>query len=255
MNATPEGLSQQAEREELARLLPAAAARGLSPHRHLLRKEHLMNALTKDALPAPAVRRRGLALRLALPVGLAVAAAGIALTSLPGDPAGRGRSAAAPAVPATTSPAASPSPLERITNATYELAKTDDRITIVVLDSTTPVDTGRLKRDLDRLGIRTRVFGDEPGCGSLESMVTPVPKDAAGKNPVSPVFIEASTRDGRTVYSIDRSKLDAGGELLLHFPAAQPGPGGDFGGLEAGVLFGAAGCAPSVSPVPTPSAG
>ncbi|MFB7473549.1 hypothetical protein [Kitasatospora sp. NPDC056184] len=261
MNATPEDLSQRAEREELARLLPAAAARGLSPHRHLLRKEHLMDALTEDSRPAPAVRRhRGLALRLALPVGLSVAVAGLALTSLPGDPAGRNGSALSPATSASTSAstsaATSPGSPDRITNAAYELVHTDDRVTLTVLDGTKPVDTEQLQRDLDRLGVPTRVYGGQPGCGTFRSMVAPVPKDATGKGSASSAFIDASAHGGRTVFSIRPGSINAGEELILYLPVARPGTPGGLDGLEAGVLFGATpSCAPTTSPAPTPSAG
>lgn len=244
MNATPEDLSQQAEREELARLLPAAAARGLSPHRHLLRKDHLLNVITEDARPAAAPRRPGLARRLALPVGLAVAAALIALATLPGGQGG--------------SPATSPRSVGRITNAAYDLEHTDDDlITLTVLDATEPVDTAQLQRDLDSLGVNSRVYAGEPGCQAAPPKIAPGPDGDANKDWLRSHGWEIGpTGDGhRTVLTIRPGLLAAGTQLFLYFPLAKSDPANSFRAMQAGLLVPPAPACMPVTSSYTPPAG
>ncbi|MFB6892791.1 hypothetical protein ACFCX4_26160 [Kitasatospora sp. NPDC056327] len=269
MNATPEDLSQQAEREELARLLPAAAARGLSPHRHLLRKEHLMNAVLDDtrAAAAPA-RRRRLALRVALPVGLAAAAAGVALTGLPGSTAGPDGPAPQIASPQTSAAGASPGPgptdsLGTVTNAAYELRSAGDGlVTLTILDATGPVDAPGLQRDLDRLGVRSRVYAGEPGCRAPEPKEAPVPENAGGERLTTHGWT-VETTGKRTVLSVRPHRIAADAQLYLYFPLAKSDPANGFRELEAGLMLAPApACMPArtftnplASLFPTPPAG
>jgi hypothetical protein len=69
--------SQQLEREELARLLPAAAVADLSPDRHCLLKDHVMNNVMKNS--DQVASRRRLMTRTGAPLALVAAAAVVAV--------------------------------------------------------------------------------------------------------------------------------------------------------------------------------
>ncbi|GAA1397498.1 hypothetical protein GCM10009639_34940 [Kitasatospora putterlickiae] len=243
MNATPEDLSRQAEREELARLLPAAAARGLSPHRHLLRKEHLLNAITEEQRPATAPRRPRLARRLALPFGLAVAAAGIALVALPGGQDG--------------GPAGSTGSLGRITNVNYALEHTDDDVvTLTVQDSSKPVDTAQLQRDLDSLGVNSRVYVGDPNCQAAPPTPAPGPDDAANKDWLESRgwTMEGVVGTNRTVLSVRPDRIAAGTQLFLFFSHAPSGPAGELTMIAGLLVTPAPACMP-VTAYQVPPAG
>src|SRR4051812_30300060 len=74
--------------EELRRLLPAPMSADLEADRHLLLKEHLMQAFTQPSSPAAAQpRRRRLVVSLAAATAVAALAAVGAVVALRDDPA------------------------------------------------------------------------------------------------------------------------------------------------------------------------
>ncbi|MFE9139729.1 hypothetical protein ACFYMK_37615, partial [Streptomyces sp. NPDC007355] len=157
-------------REELSRLLPAPADPDLSPGRHRLLKEHLMNHVQEESRPA--ARRWRLATRSAVPVALAAAVAGVAVSM--GQTPGNADTAVVAAGP------------DRISNVAYTLdqepgsaVRMSMRVqggerTCVNGNCTVPesgpepakvvVDPAELQHDLDRMGVTARVYRDDPGC-------------------------------------------------------------------------------------------
>ncbi|WP_042428788.1 hypothetical protein [Streptacidiphilus anmyonensis] len=213
MSATPRDLPQQAQREEMARLLPAAAVPKLSPRRHLLLKEHLMDTIDeKSQRPV----RLTLRLRLALPVGLAAVAA---LAAVAGHTA-----RSAPADSATHGQAPT-----RIVDAAYILqSSAGDVVTLTILDPTRPVDTSRLQRDLDRLGIHSRVYAGEPGCHA-SAPESPAPSVATSG-------WQISSAGRRTVLTVHRQLIPTDLQLFVYFPLADTDPADGFRELEAGLM-------------------
>ncbi|MER6434661.1 hypothetical protein ABT272_45220 [Streptomyces sp900105245] len=169
MNATPH-TPHSSEREELSRLLPAAADPDLSSDRHRLLEEHLMNHMQEKSRTA---KRWRLATRVAAPLALAAAVAGVAVSV--GQTSGN---------TTTGTVAAGPG---RISNVAYTLDRQDDSTVKMSLrvkgremkcidgKCTTPgeawagrtrvvADPAALQHDLDRMGIHARVYRDDPTC-------------------------------------------------------------------------------------------
>ncbi|MDH6126018.1 hypothetical protein [Kitasatospora sp. GP82] len=230
MNATPRHRSQQAEREELARLLPAAADPELSLRRHLLLKEHLMDTVTENSQRA--AKRRTLTLRVVLPVGLAAAVAGVALAAVTGRPV-----APTPGVAA----AGSQSP-GSIINAAYTLqSSSDDLVRLTVLDPAKQVDAPQLQRDLDRFGVRSHVYAGEPDCHAPEPKRPTYPPDIAGltstgQDRVAYYGWDIDSEGRKTVLTIRPSAIPADLQLFIYLPYAKADPANGFRELEAGLM-------------------
>ncbi|MEV0534675.1 hypothetical protein [Kitasatospora sp. NPDC050463] len=232
MTATPRHRSQQAEQEELARMLPAAADPELSLRRHLLLKEHLMDTVTENSRRS--AKRRTLALRVALPLGLAATVAGVALTS------GTGRSVAPnPGVAA----AGGQSP-GSITNAAYTLqSSSDDLVKLTILDWYQPVDTTQLQHDLDRFGVRSRVYAGEPGCHAPEPESPSYPPDAAveadrqgSQGRLSYYGWDMGSEGLKEVLTIRPSAIPADLQLFIYLPLAKTDPANGSRELQAGLM-------------------
>ncbi|MFJ2577417.1 hypothetical protein [Kitasatospora aureofaciens] len=210
MNATPRPRSDQAEREKLARLLPAPAHPELPPGRHLLLKEHVMDTITADTRRT--ARRRTPALRVALPVGLAAAlAAGVAVTAATGRPG-------------------ADVPQGRITNVAYTLQSSgDDVVRLTVLEQDKPVDAAQLQRDLDHFGVHARVYAGEPGCRA--------PKPASPDNPADhDRGWDMGTEGRQTVLTIRPRTIPAGLQLFIHLPYATTDPADSWRSLAVGLM-------------------
>ncbi|MFJ8043713.1 hypothetical protein ACIRBX_24755 [Kitasatospora sp. NPDC096147] len=225
MNATPQ--HQQADREELARLLPAAGDPALSRYRRVQLKENLMDTLTEDLRPAAG--RRNPKLRVLLPLALAAAVAGVALTTAPGRDA-------------------TPSPGGRsfgsIVNAAYTLEQSgDDLIELTILEDAKPGDPAQLQRDLDRVGVRSRVYAGEPGCDApLPALPTFAPETSAKAEQdwlaaygwdIRPAMTPAGHRE---VLAIRPGVIRADLTLYIYLPLAKTNPQEGFRHLEAGLM-------------------
>ncbi|WP_406200275.1 hypothetical protein OH807_18990 [Kitasatospora sp. NBC_01560] len=255
MNATPGPRSQQTEREELARLLPAAADRELSPHRHLLLKELLMDTVTEKSRHT--AKRRNLALRVALPVGLAAALVGVVLAGGGSDRPVPG----AAAVPGGTTPASpdaavSPAP-GAVANVAYTLESGgDDVVTLTILDRDKPVDVPRLQADLDRLGVRSRVYAGEPGCTAPDPSTPAYPeaemiKANNGSGADRLAFFGWDIDNGlqKSVLTVRPHSIPADRTLFIHLPLAKVAPASGFRSLSAGLMVGKApACMPAEDP-------
>jgi hypothetical protein len=233
MNATPQRRSEQAEREELARLLPAAANPDLSRSRHLLLKEHLMNTVADHnrSHPAkPSRSRRTLALRIAIPAGLA--AAGIAIASLTGHPV--------IASPQASDPVAA---VGTISAVGYTLRSgTDHLVTLTVTNGESRIDLNGLQHNLARMGVRARVYGGDPGCRNGIRAVGNAPDlDGLPAAPAADVAKSGLTfvdQGEATVLEVVPGKIPAGDTLFLYFPLAETSPVNTFRDWESGLLRG-----------------
>jgi hypothetical protein len=244
MNATPRHRSAQAEREELARLLPAAADPELPRGRHLLLKEHLMETITANSRRA--ARRRSLTLRLALPVGLAAAVAGVALAA-----AGH-----------VGTPAGSRSPVG-VGDVAYTVQSTgDDTVRLTVLDPSKRVDVTRLQHDLDRLGVRSHVYAGARDC------TAPAPKSphddsaaaVAATNGGSATRLayygwDISSSGTREVLTIRPSRIPSSLRLYIYFPDIETAPAGHNNAMEAGLMQNPAPTCMPAEPYANPLAG
>ncbi|GAA1163422.1 hypothetical protein F4556_000376 [Kitasatospora gansuensis] len=240
MSTHPRHRSEQVEREELARLLPAADAPEPDGHRHFLLKEHLMDTVTENSRRT--TRRRSLTLRLALPVGVAAALVGAVLVNGADHPA----PAPGPAV-AGGSPSAgvTPGPLpEPVGNVAYSLQTTGtDLVQLTLLDQNRAIDTAQLQRDLDRFGARTRVYPGEPGCTAPEPAPGPSypegPEIAAnnGTNADRLAFFgwDIDTTFPKAVLTVRPSAIPAGFQVYVHLPLAKTTPTTHAQEFEAGL--------------------
>ena len=232
MNATPQPRSEQAEREVLARLLPAAADPDLSPSRHLLLKEHLMNTVADHHRTTPAKRprsRRTLALRIAIPAGLA--AAGIAIASLTGHPLSSSPQASGPTVTTGT-----------ISAVGYTLQSSNHLVTLTVVNAENKIDLAGLQHNLDRLGIRAHVYAGDPGCSDGIRAVGNAPdleglRDAPAGDAAKSGLTFADQGQG-TVMEVVPDKIPAGDTLFLYFPLAKTSPVNTYREWQAGLLRG-----------------
>ncbi|MFJ6139510.1 hypothetical protein [Kitasatospora sp. NPDC092286] len=229
MNATPQSRSRQTEREELARLLPAVADPELPRDRHVLLKEHLMDTVTEQSRRA--ARRRTLTVRVALPLGLAAAAAGIAFTATAGRPV--------TSTPGSAGATAGSQVLGDITNAAYTLQSGgDDLVRLTVLESYKPVDAAQLQRDLDRLGARTHVYAGEPDCHAPEPES---PADPPGDGDGNPDWLAThgwniESEGLKHVLTIRPGAIPAGVQLYIYLPMAKVDPANGFREMEANLM-------------------
>ncbi|RGD59792.1 hypothetical protein DR950_20190 [Kitasatospora xanthocidica] len=224
MSATPRHRSEQADREELARLLPAPAAPVLPRSRHLLLKEHLLDSITdpdgtpdtpRRTTPRRTTRRRGLLLGAALPLGLAAALTGVLLTtgtdgSTPGDD-DSGRS------------------LGSSSGVAYTLESEEEVVRLTILEDYKPVDVDQLQRDIDRFGIRARVYPGEPGCKARE------PKQPSHVDLTAGWDIEHGPGEP-LVLTVHPRRLPAGTEIFIYLPLARTSPANSSREMQAGLM-------------------
>ncbi|MEU8920962.1 hypothetical protein AB0D10_08485 [Kitasatospora sp. NPDC048545] len=216
MSATPRDRSDRADREEMARLLPAAAAPELDQGRFLLMKDHLMDSIADTAAPRRASRRRTLLLRAALPLGLAAAVAGALLTFATDDPGATnddtGRS------------------LGNASTVAYTLESAEDVVRLSILEQNKPVDTVQLQHDLDRFGIRARVYAGEPGCRTKR------PKQPEHVDLNAGWDIEPRPGNSPMVLTVHPRRLPKNTEIFIYLPLAKTDPANSFRELEAGLM-------------------
>ncbi|WP_369275952.1 hypothetical protein AB5J55_43900 [Streptomyces sp. R11] len=223
--------------QALRRMLPVPAERDFPAGRLDQREEHLMNSLlTSSSRPD---RRRRLALRVAVPVGLAAAAAGVAITVLPGGPASQPQ-AAAPSSAVTETPARPSRSPSRITTASYTVERKDNSIvTLTVTDPTGKLDPTRLQKDLDRMGVPSRVLAGDPNCrtqprpeenpsttpSGFRQSDAPLRQRSAGETPLAEGQVMAvAMKHGKTVLYVRPRAIPAGQEIMVGFPYAHTDP-------------------------------
>ncbi|MER8048122.1 hypothetical protein [Streptomyces sp. NPDC094032] len=205
----------------LRQLLPVPTDRDFPAGRQIQREEHLMTSLlTKDQ--GSERKRRGV-VRFAVPTGLAAAVAGAALILLPAQSA-----------------------------AAYTVQSGQDgkvRLTIAKPDAR--IDLSRLQQDLAKAGVHAKVFTGDPNCASAWTPppLPPVPPGAslppapsapdlptptapptgASNLPAPPAPSFPVTKEGgKTVVTIDPTRIPHGKELLLGFPLAKGDSTGSF---------------------------
>ncbi|MEV7938282.1 hypothetical protein AB0O82_19345 [Kitasatospora sp. NPDC088264] len=227
MNATPRDRSEQTEREELVRLLPAPAAPELPPGRHLLLKEHLMDTVTDNSRRT--ARRRSLALRLALPAGLAAALVGALLATGPGRPAPDARHQDAQHQDAQHPADGTGHALGRVDNAAYTLEGGDDLVKLTILEQYKPVDPDQLQRDLDRFGIPARVYAGQPGCRASEPET---PDNQEGQDSWD-MHTEGA---GPLVLTVRPRAVPAGLKLFIYLPFAGTDPAHSSREMHTGLM-------------------
>lgn len=203
-----------------------------------------MDTVTENSQRA--ANRRSLTLRVALPVGLAAAVAGVALTAVPGRPA----------VPTPGAAATGSQSLGSTTNAAYTLQSSgDDLVRLTILDPAKQVDVPQLQRDLDRLGVRSHVYAGEPDCHAPEPKSPTYPPDAAVKadkggsqGRVSYYGWDIDSQGRKTVLTVHPNGISADLQLFIYLPLAKTDPANGFRELEAGLMTSPA---PSCMPAKT----
>lgn len=242
--------------QALRRQLPVPAERDFPAGRRHQREEHLMTSWL--TMSRRTDKRRNLGVRVALPVGLAAAAAGIALTALPAQ-----------------------------TAAAYTLQTADDGVVkLTIVDPSGKIDLDGLQKGLDRLGVHSRVYAGDPGCAAEPSATAspePGPSDAPpsasaspepgpidaspsasanpelGPNQAAPTAPagpepadgneawDISSQDGKPVLSVNPGKLPAGKQLQIVFPLAKTDPAHALAIISAGLGDGPGpDCAPAL---------
>ncbi|MEU6145874.1 hypothetical protein ABZ848_36720 [Streptomyces sp. NPDC047081] len=176
--------------------------------------------------PRPAPRRLPWAVRHRLPLAVAgVAAVGVALATLPAH------RSATPAPGRATGPAVTSQP-QRITTAAYTLQREDDgRVRLAITDAAGKLlDTARLQRDLNSLGVPALVYTGDPKC-------TKPPTGTGDDSPRETWSIELA-KGGKPVLSVRPDRIPAGQHLLVAFPLARTDP--DHAGyvIQAGRIEG-----------------
>ncbi|MGQ4365800.1 hypothetical protein [Streptomyces sp. SAS_272] len=229
MNATPHS-PQKSEREELSRLLPAAADPDLSNDRHRLLKEHLMNHVQEESRLT--ARRWRLATRVVAPLALAAAVAGVMVSvGQPSDNSDMANIAAGP---------------DRISNVAYTLDRESNSTVKMSLrvkggemkcvngKCTVPgeawpgqtrvvADPAKLQHDLDRMGVTARVYRDDPTCSIAQ-------KDLNRDKEASGAAVGKVERvNDRLVATIHRDKIPNGSTLVVVLPSGEGKYQGLFG--------------------------
>lgn len=241
---------ERAEREELARLLPAAAEPGLTPDRHRLLKGHVMNEIDFDA-PAVAGAARRSRRRLVFVLAPTAVACALALSAALGgfDGLTGGRDTAGPGSVATA-PVASPAAvalLNRIALTANEQPGTqvrDNQYTYVrVVGFSTALDgeTGRTERTDEATEEWTSVDGtgrtlqqqdgqddwlDAPGAGTSSAptykMLEGLPTDPTAL--LKEIYKDADLNHGSgtdSTLGADQAAFVAIGDML-RYSAAPP---------------------------------
>ncbi|MGI5457394.1 hypothetical protein ACQEWB_30370 [Streptomyces sp. CA-249302] len=216
MTTTP--LSPAGFRERLGDELSALAAE---------RTSTTVAAAATDLAPIPASRRRRWARRPRLSLAIAAAAAaGVILTIV---------ATHQPATPAqATAPdtGSHPQKITRIATAAYTLQREEDgRVRLAITDAAGKLlDTARLQRDLNRLGVPALVYAGDPDC-------TEPPTATADDAPRETWHIELA-KGGKPVLSVRPDRIPAGQHLLVAFPLARTDPAHAGGVIQAGKIAG-----------------
>ncbi|MGI5380680.1 hypothetical protein ACQEV2_42135 [Streptomyces sp. CA-251387] len=230
MNITPQS-PYGAEREELSQLLPAPADPDLSRDRHRLLKEHLMNHVLQEESRLTA-RRWRLTTRVAAPLALAAAVAGVAVSM--GQTSGNTE---------TVTVAAGP---DRITNVGYTLDREPNstvKMSILVEGGEMKCVNGKcttsgeawpgrtkvvadpagLQHDLDRMGVNARVYRDDPSCPVAQ-------KDLNRDKEANRTVIQKVERtNNRLIATIHQDKIPNGSTLVVVLPNNEDKDQGLFG--------------------------
>ncbi|AUG76429.1 hypothetical protein CFP65_1539 [Kitasatospora sp. MMS16-BH015] len=223
MTADPDPRSERAERAELARLLPSAAAPELSPRRHLLLKEHLMDTVHEQRTRTP--HRRRLVLKIALPAVVAAGAAAVALVPNAGP-------ASTPAI----AKAPTQAQLGTISNVGYTLESKADRLTLTMFDEQKGVDPDQLQRDLDRAGVPARVYPGEFGCKEKEPDVPDRDTSALTGDFLTDNGWTIETQGTKSVLTVLRGRIPAGQELFIYLPEIKTTPAHKLGESHTGLM-------------------
>lgn len=236
MSRQPYGLSP-AEREELARMLPAPADRDLPAGRRPVLKEHLMQEIEQQTPPgsAPAPARRGRRRLTAIAVPVAIAAAtGAAFTVLGGGDAKPAQAGGSSAGGSTT----------KIVNANYSLEKDSDGWVVVQVKITSKLDQARIRADFERVGIASSwIFVARDDCDAVHP---PVGHRKAVK--FDTFFRDDPSVNGSFVWRVKPSAIPAGYSIGVTLREVPRNSGPITGVAVMGVEQGAApACMPTHS--------
>ncbi|MCH5672004.1 hypothetical protein [Streptomyces gilvus] len=167
-----------------------------------------LTALAAERTVAPfPVRRRTWVARHRLPLALAgVAAAGATLVTVAVDR------------PATPTRATREQQPQRITTVAYTLQReAGGRVRLAISGPDGRLlDTARLQRDLNRLGVPAVVYAGDPAC-------TAAPTSSGDDAPSSTWRIELA-KGGKPVLSVRPDRIAAGQHLLVAFPLLRTDP-------------------------------
>jgi hypothetical protein len=193
--------NQDDDVQVLRRMLAVTAERDFPAGRRQQHEEHLMASWLQMAREQGKDKRRRLAIRVAAPVAVAAAVAGVAV------PVGQ---VGTPADHSPTARHAAPEyghfP-ERITTVAYTLVREPRGVVTVTLrdieeDKPDPERLQRLNRDLARMGVRARVYHADPSCPANEAK-TPGDKRKDGPSKdAERVVARYQGKDGRLTASI-----------------------------------------------------
>ncbi|MEV7772574.1 hypothetical protein [Kitasatospora sp. NPDC086791] len=92
------------------------------------------------------------------------------------------------------------------------------------------MDTIQLQRDLDRFGIRARVYAGEPGCK------TERPRQPKHVDPNAGWDIDSRPGNAPMVLTVHPRQLPKGTEIFIYLPLARTDPANSFRELEAGLM-------------------
>ncbi|MFE2915556.1 hypothetical protein [Kitasatospora indigofera] len=225
---------QDDDLQTLRRMLRVPAERDFPAGRRHQREEHLMTSWL--TMSRRGDKRRNLGVRIALPAGLAAAAAGVALTALPAQ-----------------------------TAAAYTLQTAHDgTVKLTIVNPAGKIDLGGLQEDLDRLGVRSRIYAGDPDCrAALPGRADPSPSTSAGTAAEASPSASASpsteagyegwridSEHGKLVLSVSPSKMPADKQLQIVFPLAKTDPAHASAVLTGGLVDG-----PGPDCMPAPPAG
>ncbi|MCI3272708.1 hypothetical protein [Streptomyces cylindrosporus] len=204
-----------------------ASAPGTAPSTVPVPSTVLVPVAVPDAPPHPAPwRRRHWAVRHRLPLAVAgVAAVGVALATLPAHRSATPDPGQATGTAVTSQP-------QRITTAAYTLQREEDgRVRLAITDAAGKLlDTARLQRDLNSLGVPALVYTGDPKC-------TKPPTGTGDDSPRDTWNIELA-KGGKPILSVRPDRIPAGQHLLVAFPLARTDP--DHAGyvIQAGRIDG-----------------
>jgi hypothetical protein len=208
--------NQDDDVQVLRRMLAVTAERDFPAGRRRQREEHLMTSWLQMARKQGQDRRYRLAIRVAAPMAVAAAVAGVGVTvGQVGTLADHGTTAR------HTAPEAGHFP-ERITTVAYTLAREPHGVVTMTLrdireTSPDPERLQRLNLDLARMGVRARVYHADPNCPVTKVKTTPGDKRKDGKV-AEKVVAKYQGKDGRFTASIYPDNIPE--DHTLVFPVA-----------------------------------
>ncbi|GAA3373673.1 hypothetical protein GCM10020367_34520 [Streptomyces sannanensis] len=203
---------QDDDMQALRRMLPVPAERDFPAGRQPQREEHLMNSWL--TMSRRTDKRRNLGVRIALPAGLAAAAAGIALTVLPSQ-----------------------------TAAAYTLQTANDgTVELTVVNPSGKIDPAKLEKDLDKLGVNSRVYAGDPDCSAppYSPPSAPTTSGTARPDPGS-LWVSSVVRWDRSrefVLHVRTDKIPADKHLEIVFPLAKTAPAHAYEIIVASLVSG-----------------